>query len=49
MPHPQLKAGQGKFLPDLPLDKAKVSDFDMVVMLCGRNGTPPLRKTPRVA
>jgi hypothetical protein len=49
MPHPLLKVGQGKLLPDLSLDEDKASDFDMIVMMGGRNGTPPLQKTPRVA
>ena len=49
MSHPLLKVGQGKLLPDLSLDKAKVSDFDMIVMMGGRNGIPPLQKTTCVA
>lgn len=48
-PHLLLKVGQGKLLPDLSLDEAKVSDFDMIVMPDGRKGTPPLQKAPRVA
>ena len=44
--HPLLKVGQGKLLPDLSLDEARASDFDMIVMPGGRKGTPPLQKTP---
>ena len=49
MPHPLLKVGQGKLLPDLSLDEAKASDFDMIVMPGGRKDTLPLQKAPRVA
>ena len=49
MPRPLLKGGEGKLLPDLSLDEAKASGFDMIVMSGGRNGTPPLQKAPHVA
>ena len=46
---PVVESRTGETLARSVLDKDKVSDFDMIVMMGGRNGIPPLQKTTCVA